>query len=239
MRMSADPVLVFEHVSRRYVGEPNSVAALDDVTLQIGAGEFVGLAGPSGSGKSTLIHLAAGLDAPTSGTVTLDGVDLGTLDDERLSALRRTAVGLIFQNFHLVDFLTAEENVALPLRLSGVPAADARDRVRSVLHQVGLAARLGHRPSQLSGGEMQRVAIARALVIRPRLLLADEPTGNLDSASAAGVLDLLYGLNRDLGVSLLLVTHAEVALARADRSLHLCDGRLTYDMPARALPVRS
>jgi len=217
-------VLEFSDVSKSFRQNSARVDALVHVSLEIWPGEFVVLTGPSGSGKSTLIHLAAGLETPTSGTIDLAGIDVRALDDDALSRLLCSKVGLIFQAFHLIDYLTAEENVALPLRFAGLPAADAAAQAREMLARVGLGPRTRHRPGELSGGEMQRVAIARALVVRPELLLADEPTGNLDSRTGAGILELLRQLNEQERVAVLLATHDERAAASAPRILELRDG---------------
>jgi ABC-type lipoprotein export system ATPase subunit len=218
------PVLEFHDVSKSFRQNSARVDALVRVSLAIWPGEFVVLTGPSGSGKSTLLHLASALETPTSGTVELAGVDLRALEDDELSRLRCSKVGLIFQAFHLIDYLTAEENVALPLRFAGLPAAKATAQARDMLGRVGLGPRARHRPGELSGGEMQRVAIARALVVRPELLLADEPTGNLDSRAAADILELLRQLNEQERVAVLLATHDERAAASAPRILELRDG---------------
>ena len=218
------PVLEFRDVSKSFRQNTARVDALVHVSLAIWPGEFVLLTGPSGSGKSTLIHLAAGLETPTSGTVELAGVDLRALEDDELSRLRCSKVALIFQAFHLIDYLTAEENVALPLRFAGSPAADAAAQAGEMLARVGLGPHARHRPGELSGGEMQRVAIARALVVRPGLLLADEPTGNLDSRTGAGILALLRQLSEQERVAVLLATHDERAAASAPRVLELRDG---------------
>jgi putative ABC transport system ATP-binding protein len=202
------------------------VQALRGVDLTLARGEMVAVMGRSGSGKSTLLHLLAGLDRPTAGTVVVGGVDLASLDEDGQARLRRRRLGMVFQSFHLLDTLTAEENVALPLAIARRPAAKARRRAAEALAAVGLAHRLRHRPDQLSGGEQQRVAVARALVIEPLALLADEPTGNLDSAHGGAILDLLRRLVDERGQALLLVTHDAGHAARADRRLVLRDGRL-------------
>jgi putative ABC transport system ATP-binding protein len=209
------------------------IEVLRQVDLHIAAGESVAVAGPSGSGKTSLLLLLAGLEKPAAGHVAIGGVRLETLDRDALADLRRDRIGIVFQSFHLLPSLTALDNVALPLQIAG--RADALARAREMLARVGLSARSGHHPSQLSGGEQQRVAIARALVHRPRLLLADEPTGNLDDATGAAVRDLLFALNRDTGATLVLVTHDLDFAARCDRVLRLHDGRLHDSAGAGAL----
>ncbi|MBB4965782.1 ABC transporter ATP-binding protein [Saccharothrix violaceirubra] len=206
-----------------------TVRALDGVSLEFPAGTFTAVMGPSGSGKSTLLHCAAGLDRPDSGRVVLTGVDLGTLDDDGLTVLRRQRIGFVFQAFNLMPTLTAEQNVELPLRLAGErpdPAA-----ITAALAAVGLADRAGHRPAQLSGGQRQRVAIARALTTRPQVLFADEPTGALDSHSGHEVLDLLRALVDRERRTVIMVTHDPVAAAYADQVVFLADGRLAGTLP--------
>ncbi len=197
---------------------------LDDINLEIRAGESVALVGPSGAGKTTLLALLAGLDQPSSGQLWLCGEDLTRLDEDGRARLRGKRVGFVFQSFHLVPALTALENVMLPLELTG--AAHAGARARKALTAVGLGARLGHYPRQLSGGEKQRVAIARAFVTQPEVLFADEPTGNLDSASGERIANLLFDLNRQAGTTLVLVTHERVLAARCGRVLEIVGGRL-------------
>jgi len=211
-------------VSKVYEQGGDCVVALHDVDLVVGEGESVALIGPSGSGKSTLLHLAGGLDRPDSGTVRLGGRDIATLSAGDRARIRRRELGFIFQFFHLVPGLSVAENVELPLLLDG--RRDKDGRVRSLLDRVGLGHRAGHLPGQLSGGEMQRTAIARALVARPTLVLADEPTGNLDSASGATILDLLGEVVADASAALVLVTHDEGAAARTQRTLRVHDGRI-------------
>jgi putative ABC transport system ATP-binding protein len=206
------------------------VTVLDGVSFDVARGECVAVTGPSGSGKSTLLGLVAGLDTPTSGTVVVDAVDLGTLDEDALARFRRDRVGVVFQSYHLIPTLTAVENVAIPLELAGV--AGARGRAERLLDEVGLGARGHHYPVQLSGGEQQRVALARAVARAPGLLLADEPTGNLDSATGAAIIDLLLTLNRERGSTLLLVTHDPALAAHADRQIALRDGRIVEPIPA-------
>jgi ABC-type lipoprotein export system ATPase subunit len=212
------------HVSKLYSGAAGRVAALADVSLDIAQGEFVALKGPSGCGKSTFLHLVAGVDLPTSGEVWVDGQDLTRLSDAALSRLRRDRVGIVYQLYNLLPTLSAWENVALPGLLAGFSPREARERALTLLRQVGVAHRAEHWPHELSGGEMQRVAIARALVNRPAILLADEPTGNLDSAAGRGILDLLAALHAEHPVTILLATHSEEAAAVAGRILYLKDG---------------
>ncbi len=197
---------------------------LDRIDLAVNPGEFVAIVGPSGSGKSTLLGLMAGLDRPTEGQVLVEGKPIQDLSEDALALLRRSAIGFVFQSFQLLDNLTARENILLPLELRDDP--DAEKRADELLAQVGLAARGHHYPTQLSGGEQQRVAVARAFAPRPRILLADEPTGNLDTATGAVVLDLLARLRSEAGTTLVLVTHDPSVAALADRSVHLLDGRI-------------
>ncbi|MBI2295432.1 MAG: ABC transporter ATP-binding protein [Betaproteobacteria bacterium] len=197
---------------------------LRDVSFEVRAGEAVAIVGVSGSGKSTLLGLLAGLDTPSAGSVRIDGHDLFALDEDGRAALRGKMVGFVFQSFQLLPAMTALENGMLPLELAG--AADARAGANAMLARVGLSDRLNHYPKQLSGGEQQRVAIARAFVSRPKLLFADEPTGNLDAATGAQVIELLFELNRESGTTLLLVTHDEAITGRCDRALRLTAGRL-------------
>ncbi len=199
---------------------------LDDVSLQVGAGETVAVVGASGAGKSTLLALLAGLDEPTAGAVWLSGTELSALDEDGRAEARARHVGFVFQSFHLVPSLTALENVMLPLELAGRP--DARAAAREALAQVGLAGRLGHYPRQLSGGEQQRVAIARAFVTKPAVLFADEPTGNLDTATGARVMQLLFEMNKATGTTLVLVTHDRAIAERCDRVIEMDAGRLVH-----------
>jgi putative ABC transport system ATP-binding protein len=201
------------------------------VDLEVRAGEFVVVMGPSGSGKSTLLHLLAGLDRADGGAIEVRGRDLGALDDDGLTLLRRREVGLVFQAFNLVPVLTAEENVALPLLVDGVPGAEASRRAGAALERVGMAGRRSHLPSQMSGGEQQRVAIARAIVIEPVLLLADEPTGNLDTARSDEVMLLLRALVDERRHAVLMVTHDVRAAGAGDRIVWLRDGRVVEEQP--------
>jgi putative ABC transport system ATP-binding protein len=206
------------------------VTILDGITLDVPAGQFVAVTGPSGSGKSTLLGLVAGLDRPTAGSIRVDSVELSTLDEDALARLRLAKIGYVFQSFHLIPTLTAIENVAIPLELSGAP--DAGARAGALLEEVGLKTRAGHYPAELSGGEQQRVALARAVANRPGLLLADEPTGNLDSATGAQIVELLVRLHRGHGTTLVLVTHDPALAAHADRIVELRDGRVVADRAA-------
>ena len=219
-------LLVAEHVGKTYVAGESRVAALTDVSLRIGAGEFVAIVGPSGCGKSTFLHLCGAMDRPSSGRLTLDGQRFDTLSEEALTRLRRTRIGFVFQFFNLLPTLTLAENIALPLLLAGSPSAEALRRAGTLAERVGVSHRLDHQPQQLSGGELQRAAIARALVHAPALLVADEPTGNLDSANGIRILELLRTMNRESGVTLLLATHAAEIAGAADRVVSLRDGRV-------------
>lgn len=219
----ASIIVELEDVTKDYGA---GVRALAGVTLRINAGERVGIMGPSGSGKSTLLNLACGLDDPTSGVVKFEGAPISQLSDDARTRLRRERIGMIFQTFNLLATLTAVENTCLPLRLRGLRRREAEKKGREMLERVGLAARANHRPDELSGGERQRVAIARALVFGAPLLLADEPTGNLDSATGEGIFDLLDGLNREFGVTVLLVTHNAAAASHCDRVLTMRDGKV-------------
>jgi putative ABC transport system ATP-binding protein len=206
------------------VGAAAQLAILDHVSLSVAAGEAVAIVGASGSGKSTLLSLLAGLDLPSSGRIALDGVDLLALDEDGRAALRARLVGFVFQSFHLLPALSACENVMLPLELAGV--AGARQRAEAMLTRVGLGQRLHHSPRTLSGGEQQRVALARAFVMQPRLLFADEPTGNLDAATGAEIIELLFQLNAERGTTLVLVTHDETLARRCQRQIRLAGGRV-------------
>ena len=213
---------------RTYGVEPNVVRALDGVSLSVAPGEFVAVMGPSGCGKSTLLNLVGGLDTPTSGSVRIDGVDIATLPDEQLTTLRRRRLGFVFQFFNLIPVLDATENAALPLTLDGAKDADAR--ASDWLRRVGLGERLRNRPDQLSGGQQQRVAIARALSTDPALVLADEPTGNLDSASASEIAELLAQVASDWGRSVLMVTHDPRIASYASRLVLMRDGAIVDDL---------
>jgi putative ABC transport system ATP-binding protein len=225
--VTATPIVTAVELHRRFGEGEAAVEALDGVTLELPAGAFTAIMGPSGSGKSTLMHVLAGLDKPTSGTVTIDGVDLGTLDDRKLTELRRDKVGFIFQSFNLLPVLTAQENIELPLKIAGRRVDDAwRDQIVQTVH---IGDRLTHHPSELSGGQQQRVAVARALISKPAVVFADEPTGNLDSQSSAEVLRLLRQSVDQLGQTVVMVTHDASAAAIADRVVVLADGKIVHD----------
>jgi putative ABC transport system ATP-binding protein len=218
-------MIELEHVSRLYQMGEDALRALDDVSEVIEDGEYVAVMGPSGSGKSTMLNILGCLDRPSEGLYRLDGEDVGALSEEEVSSIRRHKIGFVFQTFHLVPRLSAEENVAFPMVFAGVPRGERRERVAAALDAVGLARRAAHRPAELSGGECQRVAIARATVMRPQVLLADEPTGNLDSVAGRQVMDLLEQMNAG-GLTLLVVTHDPAVAARASRVLIMKDGRI-------------
>jgi putative ABC transport system ATP-binding protein len=221
------PAIQIDRISRHYTMGETRVRAVDDVTLSVATNEFLALLGSSGSGKSTLLNLIAGLDRPTSGSIIANGINIATLSSLDLARYRSNTIGMIFQSFHLLPRMTLEENIELPLRLAEVDHADRPARVREALERVGLTHRFGHRPTELSGGEQQRVAIARALVNRPKILLADEPTGNLDSATGESILCLLRELQRTLGMTIIMVTHERPLAERfADRLAIMGDGKL-------------
>jgi putative ABC transport system ATP-binding protein len=221
--MSA-PIFSLKDAALRLNGNAGPVEILHDISLDVAKGESIGLIGPSGSGKSSLLMIMGGLEQATGGTVQAMGQDLTTMNEDALARFRRDRMGIVFQSFHLIPTMTALENVATPLEIAG--HADAYARAEQALDTVGLAARAGHYPAQLSGGEQQRVALARATAPRPAILLADEPTGNLDSANGDAIMDLLFDLRDQHGATLVLVTHSDALAARCDRVVTLRDGRL-------------
>ena len=225
--MTEPATLTCEHVGKYFEEAGQRLEVLKDVNLVVRRGETVAIVGASGSGKTTLLQILGGLDLPSSGVVRIQGQAFAELSDGARGALRNRALGFVYQFHHLLPEFTALENVAMPLLVRRRPVAEAEHEARQLLKRVGLGARLTHRPAQLSGGERQRAAVARALVTRPQLVLADEPTGNLDGNNARGVLELLLELNRELGTSLMIVTHALELAARMQRVLVLEDGRLT------------
>ncbi|MBZ5576530.1 MAG: ABC transporter ATP-binding protein [Acidobacteriia bacterium] len=240
-------IIEIQNLVKHYRMGALSVHALKGISLQIEAGEFVAIMGPSGSGKSTLMNILGCLDKPTAGTYTLDGVSVGTLDRDQLAEIRGQKIGFVFQQFNLLARTSAVENVELPLLYTNTPAGERRERALAAIQAVGLAGREGHHPSQLSGGQQQRVAIARALVNRPRILLADEPTGALDTRTSIEVMAIFQRLNRESGITTIVVTHEPDIAAYAGRNIHFRDGRLQRDARVdrprdaaeelRALPV--
>ncbi len=225
-------MIQFRHAQRLFTVGDQVVRALDDVDLDIEAGEYVAIVGPSGSGKSTLLNAIGLLDQLTHGSYLLEGTDVTHLSDDELARTRREKIGFVFQFFHLIPRLTAAQNVELPLTLSNVEPGERRERVNKVLQDYGLTDRAHHRPDQLSGGQRQRVAIARATVTKPQVILADEPTGNLDRASGRDVVEILEGLNRS-GITLLVVTHDPELATRAARQIRMVDGKITSDSGSR------
>jgi len=219
------PLLAAENLHKSYVTGEARVSALAGVSFTLERGDFVALMGPSGCGKSTLLHLCGAMDRPTSGTLRLNDRDLAAMEDDELTRVRREQVGFVFQFFNLLPTLTISDNIALPCLLAGVKAADAESRAAALAERVGITHRLHHYPQQVSGGEMQRAAIARAMIHQPLLIVADEPTGNLDSENGANVLALLTRLNREMGVTILLATHAADVAAAASRILKMRDGK--------------
>lgn len=228
----AEPVLSLNNIGLTLAGNAGAVEILHDISLNVERGETLGLVGPSGSGKSSLLMLMGGLERATSGQISALGRDLSALGEDALARFRREHMGVVFQSFHLIPTMTALENVATPLELAG--HADAFDRAEAELIAVGLGARVGHYPGQMSGGEQQRVALARAAATRPDILLADEPTGNLDGANGAAIMDLLFGLRDRHGATLVLVTHAPELANRCDRVVRLEDGRIVADSARKA-----
>ena len=225
-------LIELRNVTKVYGSGPGAFGALDDISVIVERGEFLSVIGPSGSGKSTLLNLMAGLDVPHGGQILLEGQDLARMSDRALSNLRLREIGFVFQSFNLFPALTVWDNVAWPLEFAGVKRARLRAQVEDVLRRVGLADRHARRPGELSGGEQQRAAIARALVNEPSIILADEPTGSLDSQTGDSILALLSGLNREHGVSIVMVTHRSDAACWSDRTIELRDGRIAGDAPA-------
>ena len=223
-RTETRAVLRARDIGKTVKSGEDDLVILREIAFEVAAGEAVAIVGASGSGKSTLLAILAGLDTPTTGTVELDGTDIFSLDEDRRAELRGRSVGFVFQSFQLLPALTALENTMLPLELAG--RDDAESEARAILQKVGLGARLGHYPKHLSGGEQQRVALARAFVVRPKLLLADEPTGSLDAESGGGVIDLVFELNRGYGTTLVMVTHDEGLAKRCGRIIRLVAGRI-------------
>lgn len=224
---AGSPLIAAKNLSFQVRAQAGEINILRGVDLAVGVGEAVGIVGPSGSGKTSLLMLLAGLDRPTGGTLAVAGHDLTRMDEDQLAVFRRDHVGIVFQAFHLVPTMTAIENVAVPLEFAG--RADAFDRAEAALRSVGLGHRLTHYPGQLSGGEQQRVALARAFVSEPRLLLADEPTGNLDRGTGGQVMDLLFGLREQFGTTLLLITHDPLLAERCERQVRIEDGKIVSD----------
>ena len=236
--MHAHEILIrLEGIEKVFEAGSGTVRAVDHLDLGILRGEFVTLTGPSGSGKSTVLNLLAGLDAPSAGEIEIDGQRLSTMSDDELTIFRRRKLGIIFQFFNLLPTLTAAENVALPLRADRRPRAEIAERVAGSLELVGMGHRARHRPGEMSGGEMQRVAIARALVIQPLVLLADEPTGNLDSKMGQDILELIKSMSERTGVTVVLVTHDLRAAAYGDRMITLRDGKIIDEVTGPAHPV--
>lgn len=224
--MSFDTVIELKGLKRLYTVGGEDVKALDGVDLEIGRGEYVSLVGPSGSGKTTLFNMIGGLDRPTGGSVHIDGVDISRLDAYELAWLRCRRIGYIFQNFNLITVLTALENVALPTVFAGTPREEGLKKAGKLLQMVGLGERLNHKPTQLSAGQQQRVAIARALANDPAIILADEPTGNLDLNTGTEIIDILHGLNKNRGLTLVAATHDLKMIKSSDRVVWLRDGRV-------------
>jgi len=232
------PLLAAENLSKTYITGEARVTALAGVSFTVEPGDFVALMGPSGCGKSTLLHISGAMDRPTSGTLRLKDRDLSSMGDDELTRVRREQVGFVFQFFNLLPTLTVSDNIALPCLLAGVKDQEAERRARALAERVGIAHRLSHYPQQISGGEMQRAAIARALVHKPSLLVADEPTGNLDSENGANVLALISELNKEMGVTVLMATHAADVASAASRVLRMKDGRFAEGDTGKGLPPR-
>ncbi len=232
MNASDRPLIQFRGVTKVYGTGDAAVAALRGIDMTIERGQFVAIMGPSGSGKSTAMNILGCLDSPTEGTYHFDGADVGGLDNDQKALLRRHFLGFIFQGFNLLTRTSALENVELPLLYRGVPSGERRRKAEEALEKVGLADRAGHDPNELSGGQQQRVAIARAIVTSPEVILADEPTGNLDSAMSAEIMNLLGALNRDEGITIAMVTHEPDMAAHANRVIRFVDGRIAYDGPS-------
>lgn len=222
-----EPMLKCHGLTQTYVSGGRHLTVLNNITFTLERGGFLAIVGPSGSGKTTLLGLLAGLDRPTSGTIELDGHDLGEMTEDERAILRSQKVGFVFQSFHLIPTLTARENVQVPLELRDEPA---EERAQDLLSRVGLGDRGHHYPTQLSGGEQQRVALARAFASRPQILFADEPTGNLDAKNGSSIIDLMMGLNRELGTTLVLVTHDRELASKAHRMIRLADGKVVEDV---------
>ena len=225
--MSIEPTLQCQGLTQIYLSGGRQLTVLNNITFSLERGGFLAIVGPSGSGKTTLLGLLAGLDRPTSGTIRIDGHDLGAMTEDERAILRSQKVGFVFQSFHLIPTLTARENVQVPLELRDEPA---EERAQDLLSRVGLGDRGHHYPAQLSGGEQQRVALARAFASRPQILFADEPTGNLDAKNGSSIIDLMMGLNRELGTTLVLVTHDRELAEKAHRIIRLADGLVVEDV---------
>ncbi|NLE44360.1 MAG: ABC transporter ATP-binding protein [Chloroflexi bacterium] len=236
----ARPVIELHNICKIYRMGEIEVRALCGVTLSVEPGEILAIMGPSGSGKSTMMNIVGCLDQPTTGQYILEGQDVGQMDDDQLAVVRNRRIGFVFQTFNLLARTSALENVMLPLTYAGIPRAERLERAREALEAVGLGERMDHTPNELSGGQQQRVAIARALINSPAIILADEPTGNLDSRSGADVMTILQGLNRDLGITVILVTHDPRIARHTQRVLHLYDGQVVreelIDQPLVAVP---